>query len=169
MTDTSARAQILSRLQELGIEAKVFEHHAIYTVAEGMLLAAEHGYRCCKTLLLRNKKGEFFLVAMPAEKKFSSGEVARQAQSGHLSFASAEELDAVLRTFPGAVSPLALLFDTEHRVRVLLDRDIEGFDAIGCHPCTNEASVRIAPADLVRLYIPSTGHRPELITVSPQG
>ena len=165
MTDCPERALILSRLKDLGIEARVFEHQAIFTVAEGALLAKEHGYRCCKSLLLRNKKDEFFLVVMPAEKRLSSGEIARQAGSGHLSFANDGELARVLRTFPGAVSPLALLFDTESRVRVLLDREIEGFGFIGCHPCTNEASVRIAPGDLIGRYIPSTGHKPEFVTV----
>lgn len=59
---------------------------------------------------------------------------------------------------PGAVSVMGLLFDTERRVRLLIDRELLSQPYIACHPCENTSSLRIATADILNVFLPYTGH-----------
>lgn len=57
---------------------------------------------------------------------------------------------ACLGLIPGAVTPLGLLNDPEHRVRFYLDTEFLG-NRIGVHPCDNTAIVWLQAEDLMRL------------------
>lgn len=59
------------------------------------------------------------MLMLPADKKLSAKNVARQIGSPHLSFASAEDMERLLHTYPGAVSVLSLIYDKEKRVQLL--------------------------------------------------
>ena len=63
----------------------------------------------------------------------------------------------------GCASALALLFDTEGGVKLLLDEDLVqgGHPAVHLHPMTNTATLGMAPADLLR-FLQHTGHPPIL-------
>ena len=58
----------------------------------------------------------------------------------------------ILGLIPGAVTPLGLLNDREHRVTFFLDRSfLEGSSLIGVHPNDNTATVWLKVRDLLRL------------------
>ena len=65
----------------------------------------------------------------------------------------------------GCASALALLFDTDSDVKLLLDQDLlqGGHPAVHLHPMTNTATLGLAPADLLR-FLQHTGHPPVLHT-----
>ena len=67
------------------------------------------------------------MLMLPADKKLSAKNVARQIGSPHLSFASAEDMERLLHTYPGAVSVLSLIYDKEKRVQLLIDPQIRDF------------------------------------------
>ncbi len=59
-----------------------------------------------------------------------------------MSFASTEDLEAVLGLEKGAVTPFGLLNDTQHRTKCFVDEDfLAGDGLIGVHPLTNRATV----------------------------
>lgn len=161
MTDNTTT--VFQKLDALGIGYLRHDHQPITTVAEGKLIAEQLGSVCCKTLLLKGKRG-YWLLMLPADKKLVNKALAAQIGSGHLSFGSAEELAELLHTFPGAVSVLGLIFDTEHRVQLLIDADILAASHIDCHPCTNDCSVKMAVSDIVNRLLPAIGH--DFITVT---
>ena len=76
----------------------------------------------------------------------------KQHGTRSLSFASADDLLALLGLEPGSVTPLGLLHDTEHKVQLYLD---EAFLAdpglIGVHPNDNTATVWMKTQDLIDL------------------
>ena len=80
-----------------------------------------------------------------------------------LSFASAEDLMALLSLIPGAVTPLGLLNAGASAVTLFLDRDFLAEEAslIGVHPCDNTATVWLGTQELCRIL------RDAGITVSP--
>ena len=112
----------------------------------------------CKNLFLCNKRQEYFMLMLPADKKLSAKNVARQIGSPHLSFASAEDMERLLHTYPGAVSVLSLIYDKEKRVQLLIDKGLMNVTYIGCHPCTNTCSLKIKMEDILTVWLPATGH-----------
>lgn len=160
--ESSPREIVCKYLEDHSIPYHRKDHQPITTVAEGKLIAEEQGAVCCKTLLLKSKKG-FYLLMLPADKRLVSKELASKLGSGHLSFAGAEELKAKLNTFPGAVSPMGLMFNQEKDVQLLIDKEITDAAYIDCHPCTNDCSLKIAVKDLTEIYFPSLDLVPSIV------
>jgi Ala-tRNA(Pro) deacylase len=79
-----------------------------------------------------------------------------------LTFASDDDLEAVLGVKSGIVTPLALMHDNDISVTVLLDRQIEKMPKIGIHPNTNEATIFVTYADLLRI-LSLVNHEPIFI------
>ena len=67
-------------------------------------------------------------------------------------------MEELIHCTPGSASVLGLAYDTEHRVRLLMDRETYEAAQFGCHPCLNTGSLRIATADLLNVFLPHTGH-----------
>ena len=76
-----------------------------------------------------------------------------------LSFASAEHMEQYLDIHPGAVSVLGLANDVEGAVNLLIDEDLLAAACIGCHPCVNTASLRLAVSDILEVFLPAVRHR----------
>jgi Ala-tRNA(Pro) deacylase len=148
---TDLEASVVARLRELGIEYSRHEHPAAATVeqaeAHWVGIDATH----CKNLFLRNQKGDrHYLVVLTASKKADLKRVADQIGDGKLSFASAERLMRHLGLTPGSVSPFGLINDREHRVRVVLDRDLKTALRLSFHPNINTVTYAVAAADFGR-------------------
>lgn len=155
---TPEETAVEEKLKALGIPYRRHDHEPIMTVEEGAKIAALLGSHCMKNLFLCAKKKTHYLLLLPAEKSFSSKDMAKQLACGHLSFGSPEKMRELLHTYPGAVTCLGLMFDEAHEVKVLADRDLLAFDYVDCHPCSNAASLRIAVKDLFEKWLPATGH-----------
>ena len=67
-----------------------------------------------------------------------------------LTFASEEELFALLKLTPGSVTPLGLLSDGERKVKLYIDSDLAA-GLIGVHPNENTATVFLKTEDLIGL------------------
>ena len=147
---------IFELLSRLGIGYEKLEHSPIITMKEGSEIAYKLGSTSCKNLFLCNKRQEYFMLMLPADKKLSAKNVARQIGSPHLSFASAEDMERLLHTYPGAVSVLSLIYDKEKRVQLLIDKGLMNVTYIGCHPCTNTCSLKIKMEDILTVWLPAT-------------
>ena len=162
---TPEETAVEAKLTELGIPYERHDHEPIMTVAEGQKIAEKLGSHCMKNLFLCAKKKQHYLLLLPSEKSFSSKDLAKQLQCGHLSFGSPEKMAELLKTYPGAVTALGLLFDVRAEVKVLVDRDLSAFDFVDCHPCSNAVSLKIAVKDLLGKWLPATGHG-DFVTVT---
>ena len=89
---------------------------------------------------------------------FQTKVLSHQLGTTRLSFAPPELMESMLRCTPGSASVLGLAYDTEHRVRLVMDRAVHDADWFGCHPCKNDASLRLRTEDLLRVFLPHTGH-----------
>ena len=154
---------LILRLEELGIETRTHRHEPVYTVEESKALRGNLVGGHCKNLFLRDKKRNMWLVVTQEDRDVDLKALrARLPTSGNLSFGNADLLDDVLGVAPGAVTPFALINDDEHRVNVVLDKEMLDHDVLNYHPLDNAATTSIAPADLVR-FIEACGHNPEII------
>lgn len=148
--------EVEAYLQAQNIPFKAVDHLPITTCEEGLKIAKEAGSSCCKSLLVKNKK-QFFLFVLPGEERFNAKLAATFLKSGHLSFASSDDLSRLMHTFSGAVSLLGLIFDKNKEVSLYIDSRILREEHIDCHPCTNDRSLVLSMKDILEKFLPSLG------------
>jgi Ala-tRNA(Pro) deacylase len=166
-TPTATSRDLFARLEALGIETVTHEHPPLFTVEESKALRGDLPGGHCKSLFLRDKKRNFWLAVMLEDRAIDMKALRTLlGASGSLSFGSPELLDELLGVAPGAVTPFALVNDTGHRLTVVLDAEMMGFDPLNYHPLTNTATTAIAPQDLLR-FIEACGHEPRILDLAP--
>ena len=148
---SDVRAPVYAALSALGIEYEVFEHPPVFTAEEAALhWSAIPGARI-KNLFLRNKKGDrHYLVILGIEKQADLRQLVKLIGDDRLSFGSPERLNKYLGVTPGSVSPLGLIHDAAHTVRVIVDSDLKQADRLIFHPNDNTASLTISGGDFVK-------------------
>ena len=147
------KADIYALLDERKIQYEAVEHPPVFTVEEAQARAklpfAEHE---AKNLFLRDPKHRnYYLVTVPDNKTVDLKALQERLGSKRLSFASPADLAEKIGIYPGAVTPFAALNDETRTVQVALDADFDRWGWIGCHPCSNTASVHLRTSDLVKL------------------
>ena len=147
-------------LDRLGISYARVDHAPADTMEACVAVDAALGATMCKNLFLCNRQQtDFYLLMMPADKPFRTKELSAQIGTARLSFASAEHMEQYLDIHPGAVSVLGLANDVEGAVNLLIDEDLLAAACIGCHPCVNTASLRLAVSDILEVFLPAVRHR----------
>ena len=138
-------------LNSLGIDYEVTEHTAVFNMEE--LDAVELPYPDCdaKNLFVRDdKKRNYYLITVKGDKRVDLKAFQQTFGTRRLTFASADDLMAVMGLIPGAVTPLGLLCDEERKVIFYLDKAFMGGLA-GVHPNDNTAMVWLKTEDLVKI------------------
>jgi Ala-tRNA(Pro) deacylase len=148
---SDVRTPIYAALSALGIGYQLFEHPPVHTAEEAALHWAAIPGTPVKNLFLRNKKGDrHYLVILGIEKQADLRQLVKVIGDDRLSFGSPERLQKHLGVTPGSVSPLGLIHDTAHSVRVVVDSDLRDAERLIVHPNDNTASLTISGADFVR-------------------
>ncbi len=98
------------------------------------------------------------MLLTTGDRRISLSDFAGQVDSSRLSFASTAELMSYLHSSPGAVSPLGLVFDREHKIKLYIDRDVLKKQFIVVHPCVNNESYVFKTADFINMFLPTVGH-----------
>ena len=146
-------------LDSLGIEYIRTDHEPADNMEACNEIDAVLEVIICKNLFLCNRqKTKFYLLMMPGDKRFKTKELSSQIHSSRLSFAGPEAMLEHLDIEPGAVSIMGLMNDKDHVVQLLIDEDVLKGDYIGCHPCVCTSSLKIRTEDVVRKFLPATGH-----------
>lgn len=151
-------------LDKLNIEYERIDHEAAMTMDVCAEIDEALGAMICKNLFLCNRQAtEFYLLLLPGDKPFKTKLLSKQIGSARLSFASAEHMEALLDITPGSVSVLGLMNDAQRRVHLLIDNDLLADEYLGCHPCINTSTLRIAMGDVLHKLIPAMGHEPAFV------
>ena len=150
--------EILQLLEKHHINYIVRKHEPIFTVAEGEALGLPNVQAAVKSLLLTDDKHQsFYLVVMPLDKRLDLKELRAKIGYRRLTMASAEELMQLLQLSPGAVTPLGLLQDSEHKVQTFFDAELKE-NTIATHLDSNTATVWLKCQKLVHL-LEEKGHK----------
>ena len=146
-------------LDSLGIKYQRVDHPAVATIEACHGVDQILGIHICKNLFLCNRqKTAFYLLLMPGEKVFKTRELSRQIGTSRLSFASGEDMEKYLNVTPGSATVMGLIFDTEHKVQLLIDEDVLKEEYFGCHPCINTSSIRLKVSDVFEKFLPKVHH-----------
>mmetsp|Transcript_2662 Transcript_2662/g.6248 ORF Transcript_2662/g.6248 Transcript_2662/m.6248 type:complete len:585 (+) Transcript_2662:116-1870(+) len=184
--DDAAKAEKISIVKEaLGkvgadtAKLEVIEHTAAHTMAEmPEELKSKPGF-VCKNLFLKAKKPRkdveddscIWLVSVPEEAEVNMKALSKSlGYSAELRQAKPEVLLEVLGMKPGAVTPLALMNDTECKVNVVLDTAmVASPETISWfHPLTNEATMGVQAKDLLA-FIAASGRKPIIQAFTHKG
>ena len=162
-----ADPQSICRLLEtLRIPYRMVEHPAAGDMEDLVAVEERLGVRICKNLFLCNRqKTVFYLLLIPADKRFKTSVVSKLIGSSRLSFGEEDKLYELLGVRPGSITPLGLVFDEAHQVNLLIDREVLALEEIGMHPLVNTASIAMKTEDLMKIYFPFTGHEPQILDI----
>ena len=153
---------LLARLQSLGIDAKTSTHPPLMTVEDAKRLRGDLPGGHVKNLFLRDRRERFWLLTTLEDTRVDLKRMAQRLDAGRFTFANADQLKALLGILPGAVSPLAVINDTERQVAMVLDEALLAHDPLNVHPLVNDRTTTIPTADLLR-FLESCGHKPRLM------
>ena len=156
--------QLLTRLEALGIAYQNHEHAAVFTVEEAKALRGALTGGHIKNLFLRNKKEEMWLVVAEEDKRIDLKALGERLGAGKLSFGSPDRLLRCLGVLPGAVTPFGIINDKDRQVKVVLDRDLMGFNPVNAHPLVNTMTTALSPQDLVK-FLEAEGHKPDILDI----
>ncbi len=145
------KQEVYAFLEEQGIRYEVTEHEAVFHMAEMANVEIPYPEADAKNLFVRDdKKRNYYLITVKGDKRVDLKEFRRAHQLRPLSFASAEDMESILKLTPGSVTPFGVLNDEERRVKVYLDEGFfEGRGLIGVHPNENTATVWLKAEDLI--------------------
>lgn len=144
---------IYALLAENGVWHEITEHKAVFNMAELAEVEIPYPEGDAKNLFLRDdKKRGYYLLTVRGDKRVDLKQFRRAHGLRPLSFASEEELAALLGLFSGAVTPLGLLNDAQHIVKLFLDAELLAPPGlVGVHPNDNTATVWLKTEDLLRI------------------
>lgn len=153
---------LFARFAELGIAVTTHDHAPVFTVEESRHLHDTLPGGHCKSLFLRNKKGQCWLVVCAEDTEIDLKALGARLGAGRFSFGSAERLMQWLGVTPGSVTPFALINDRNAAIRVVLDQRMLRHDLLNYHPLVNTSTTAIARDDLIR-FIEAGGHAYEIV------
>ena len=119
-----------------------------------------------KNLFLKDAGGQLWLVVLPCDPMVDTNVLATIIGSKRISFGGAGLLLEVLGVTPGSVTPLAMMHDRDHKVRLVLHANILQSRSLLVHPLINTATVELQPADLLR-FLAYHHVTPQVLDLSP--
>ncbi|MEQ8651505.1 MAG: prolyl-tRNA synthetase associated domain-containing protein [Kiloniellales bacterium] len=158
---TTAEA-LFQRLEELGIASQTVDHPPLFTVEESKALRGSLPGHHVKNLFLRNKKGVMWLLTCLEDREIDLKRLGAVLNAGRFSFGSAERLMHYLGVRPGAVTPLAVINDRQHKVTMVLDSALTDGQPVNAHPLVNDRTTTLGGRDLLR-FLEAEGHAPRLL------
>ena len=160
----ASRDDLFARFAELGITTETRDHDPVYTVEQARALRGDIAGGHCKNLFLKDKKSSLWLIVCAEDAQVDLKALPQKIGSARISFGKPDLLLEVLGVEPGAVTPFALINDTENRINVILDAAMMKHDILNYHPLENTATTSISADDLVS-FIKSCGHNPQIVEI----
>lgn len=157
-TATQKEMQSYLFLEDNGVEYIRAEHDEAATIELCEDVEKVIDAKICKNLLLCNRQQTmFYMLLIPGDMPFKTKYLSSQINSSRLSFASGEQMEELLNVSPGSLTVLALMFDKEKKVRLLIEKNVFKSEYFACHPCVNTATVRFSTSDLKEKVLPALG------------
>lgn len=146
-------------LDRLGVEYERVDHAPAMTMEVCQEIDQTLHAVICKNLFLCNRqKTNFYLLMMPGDKPFKTKDLSSQLGVARLSFADEAHMEEMLDLLPGSVSIMGLANDTEHRIQLVIDREVLEGEYLGCHPCMNTSSIKLKTKDVLEKFLPAVRH-----------
>lgn len=156
------RNELETLLAGLSIAHQTHEHRAVFTVEEGEDIKARIPGAHTKNLFLKDAKDQLWLISAEGHARIDLKRLHTIIGSAKLSFGNPALMQETLGVTPGSVTALALINDTDHRVRFVLDRTLAEADLVNFHPLTNAATTTLDRAGF-RKFLEAVGVVPLVV------
>ena len=150
--------KLLKLLDRLEIAYVMHRHPPLRTVEDSKAHRENMSGLHIKNLYLRDRRKKNFLLVTKEDRRIDMKSLNQRIGCERLSFGSAERLFEMLGVLPGAVSPLTLINDPEHKVHLALDADLRTDEVIYAHPLVNDMTLGIEGPHLLQFF-GYTGHK----------
>jgi len=141
-----------------------FEHPPVFTCEQASLeLPHAPGAKIKNLLLSSPETGRLYLLVAAQDKRIHFKKLAKLLGEKNLRFASPESLLGLLGVEKGAVTLLGIINDSEEKVTLLMDSDLEKAVALQCHPLVNSATLVIPGQEIIR-FLTLLNHPPMYIS-----
>lgn len=145
------KEEIYQYLKKHQISYEVNEHKAVFNMGELDSVKLLYPEWDAKNLFVRDdKKRNYYLISVKGDKRVDLKNFRKQLGLRPLSFASADDLMAIMGLTPGSVTPLGILNDIDCKVHFYMDSEFAG-NIIGVHPNDNTATIWIQADQLIHL------------------
>lgn len=153
-------------LAALGLAPTCHEHPPLATVDDAHAIWDALPGAQVKNLFIKDAGKQYWLVVVPGDPRMDTKAMAPLIGSKRISFGSADDLRAILGVAPGSVTPLAMMNDTRHQVRLVIHAPLMAELILLVHPLVNTATLELPPADLLR-FLAHHGVTPALVDLAP--
>lgn len=157
--------QLFAYLDWLGIVHRTVTHPPLFTVEESRQLRGKVPGGHSKNLLLKDKRDRVYLVVALEDAVIDLKRLHLLLGAGRFSFASAALMRSLIGVDPGAVTPFALINDTDRRITAVLDAAMMAEPILNYHPLVNTMTTTVSREDLVT-FLEATGHPPRIVAIS---
>jgi Ala-tRNA(Pro) deacylase len=153
---------VYEELKKLNIEYEVVSHPpALDIKTADEYIEGKEGLRTKTLFLCDKKKKNYFLLAMDENKRIDIKALAEKLNQRSLSFVSEERMLDLIGLKPGMVSVFGILNDTNGKVTVVLDKDMQGETlTFYANDCTKTVFLSF---DSVIKFIEGQGNEMELL------
>lgn len=151
-----------SHLEKNSISYSVFQHPPVFTVEESKSLKSKIPGLHTKCLFLKDNKSNFYLIALPAQKRLNTSLLRKTLKLKKLNFSTPEELKSELSLTPGSVSIFGLIYSK--KTTLLLDKEVWLAPLVGFHPNINTSTLVISHEDLEK-FLNSLNIEKEILEV----
>ena len=156
--------RVYQELDKLGIKYERVDNDVVEAMEECVEISEKLGAEIRKTIVVCNRqKTEFYLVILPADKRFDSKLFAAMMRTARVSFASPEDMESVIGLTPGEASVMGVLNDSAGKVQVVIDKAVADAEWFACNPGANTTHLKFKTKQLINNFLPAEKHKPEII------
>ena len=161
----TSRTELFSKLDDLDIAHKTYEHTPVFTVEESAAIKAKMPGGHSKNLFLKDKSGAFFLICAQSDTPIKINRLHPVLKCKRLSFGKPEALMDKLGLTPGSVTLFSIINDVEGEVTLIIDQRLTEHEIVNFHPLLNDATTAITRQDMIK-FAKATGHEPIIMDFS---
>lgn len=161
---TPLQQKVYEMLTELEIPFLRVENDPAITMEDCEQIDITLNVKTVKTLFLTNRqKTAFYIFVTPGDKPFVTKNFGAALGVSRVSFAPEELMTQMIGTVQGACTVYGAMLDKEKAVRVVIDADVLKSEWYGCTDGTTTGYMKVKTEDILKKYIPYSGHEAEII------
>ena len=152
--------RLISLLEQQGIPFEKHVHEEVHTMEDcyRVQTLGETTVMPKNILLCNRQQTRFYLYVCSPFEAFRTAVFSKAMGISRVSFAGDEHLMRLLHVHSGALTPLALLFDTDLQVQLCLDEALLTSEYLAFHPLIPTETLILSKDDFLSRFLPLTGH-----------
>lgn len=159
----AAYQELLDELQKLDIKYEMVDHPAALTTAQADAYIADKSGVCTKSMFLKDKHKNFYLLIMDDAKHMDFKEFQELTGAKRISMAHDNEIEEQLGLEAGIVSPFGIMNNSAHNIQIYFDQDMLAENIpLTFHPNINTHTIFLSAADLMK-FIKAQGFNYQII------